>query len=109
MKMEQGVPKRRHIKFRRRGITPKRNNTSLDYFTYLIIYLWITRRPVGIVALQGRMNNALEGTGPNWLLSGHSLGGNVSFHKILSHDSRCPVRVSKRTLPDTRTNAHILH
>jgi len=67
------------------------------------------RRPVGIVALQVKVNNVLEGTGPNWLLSGHLLGGNRSFHKILCHDSPCPVRVSKRTLPNARTNAHILH
>jgi len=83
MKMEQSVPKRRHIKFRSGGITSK-NNTSLEYFTYLIIYLWITRRTVGIVALQVRVNNALEGTGHNWLRFGHLLGGNGGFHKILT-------------------------
>jgi len=28
MKMEQSVPKRQHIKFRRRGITQKKKNTQ---------------------------------------------------------------------------------
>ena len=93
MKKEQSVPKRRHIKFRRRGITQKK---EYKLSSILFIYLCITRRYVGIVALQGRVNNASKGTRPNWLLCGHFLGGNGSCHKILSHDSRCLVRVSNK-------------
>jgi hypothetical protein len=32
MKMEQSVPKRRHIKFRRRGLTQKK---GVEFYTYL--------------------------------------------------------------------------
>ena len=36
MKMEQSVPKRRHIKFRRRGITQKKTyNSLLNYAAYI--------------------------------------------------------------------------
>jgi len=38
--MEQGVPKRRHMKFRRRGITQKKEYNSL----YLIWYIDIVQR-----------------------------------------------------------------
>ena len=38
MKMEQSVPKRRHIKFRRRGITQKKAYNIR--FIYLFIYLF---------------------------------------------------------------------
>jgi hypothetical protein len=90
------------------GNNPKERIHGVEYFIYLFIYLRIMRRSVGIVALQGRVHNALEGTRPNWLLSGHLFGGKGNFHKILSHDSWCPVRVSNKTLPNTRTKAHIL-
>jgi hypothetical protein len=35
MKMEQSVPKRRHIKFRRRGITQKKGYNNLQHDIFL--------------------------------------------------------------------------
>ena len=38
MKMEQSVPKRRHIKFRRRGITQKKAYNTYHYLTHITLY-----------------------------------------------------------------------
>jgi len=38
MKMEQGIPKRRYIKFRRRGIAQKRARNNIIYNLLLLLY-----------------------------------------------------------------------
>jgi len=39
MKMEQSVPKRRNIKFRRRGITQKKAHNKLNFLVFPILFL----------------------------------------------------------------------
>jgi len=50
-KMEQSVPKRRHIKFRRRRITQKKEYNKYFYISVVLIYIFLSTQTPRTVLL----------------------------------------------------------